>query len=129
MGTDDRRTGADRQAVFADLASAVQTVRGGDHAHETAAAVFRYATGPTTLVALAGGCERAVFYDANAHTLTAVPLDEHGLDHGGAEQLWNRLSDPTTWVDAREDDLDWVHPRYRRVLDGDPTAWRSPRRA
>lgn len=123
-----RRTDPDRQSAFADFASTIQAVRGGDHAREMAVAVFQYATGRTALVGLVDDCERAVFYEGDAHALTAVPLDEHGLDHGAGERLWNRLSDPTTWVDARGDDLDWIHPRYRWVLAGDASVWRSPRR-
>lgn len=127
MGTDDRRTASDRQAVFVDLASTIQTDRGGDHAREMAAAVFRHATGPTTVVGLVDGCEHVVFYDANTHSLTAVPVDEHGLDRSAGERLLHRLSDPTTWVDARANDIDWAHPRYRWVLDGNAAVWQSPR--
>jgi len=124
MGT-DRTAGGDRQAVFAELTSTLQALRGGVHARDMAAAVFRHATGATALVGLEGDGERAVFYEGNARTLTAIPLDAHGLDHTGTELLWNRLSDPTGWVDARGDDLAWVHPRYRWVLAADVSAWES----
>ena len=127
MGTDDRRPESDRQAAFTDLASTVQVTRGGVHAREMAAAVFRHTTGSTTLVGLIDGCERAVFYDADARALTAVPLDEYGLHRADAERLWNRLSDPATWVDAHANDLEWVHPRYRWVLDADATVWHTRR--
>jgi hypothetical protein len=125
MATDDAERDVDRQAVFADLTSTVQQLRGGVHARDMASAVFRHARGSTALVGLDDGGERAVFYETNARTLVAVPLDEHGLDHAGAERRWNRLGDPTAWVDARGDDLDWVHPRYRWVMDADASAWES----
>lgn len=118
MGTDDRPPTVDRRAVFADLASAIRSSRGGGHAREMATALFRYAAEGATLVALDGGGERAVFYDPNARTLTAIPFDEHGPDHPAAEQVLTRLSDPAAWIDARGDDLEWIHPRYRRARVG-----------
>lgn len=45
MATDERASDRDRQAVFADLAGAIQQLRGGVHARDMAAAVFRHATG------------------------------------------------------------------------------------
>lgn len=125
MATDDRSPEVDRQAVYAELTGALQQLRGGVHARDMAAAVFRHATGSTALVGLLAGGERAVFYESNARTLVAVPLDEHGLDHAAVERLWNRLSDPTAWVDARGGDLAWVHPRYRWVLGTDVAAWEA----
>lgn len=117
MGT-DRTTATDRQAAFAELAAAVQRVRGGAHAREMAAATFRHARGATALVGLSAGGERAVFYEGNARTVVAVPLDAHGLNHADAERICNRLRDPTAWVDARGGEMAWVAPRYRWVLDG-----------
>jgi hypothetical protein len=125
MATDDHAPEVDRQAVYADLASTLQRLRDGVHARDMAADVFRHATGSTALVGLTDGGERAVFYEANARTLVAVPLDEHGLDRPDTERLWNRLSDPTGWVDARGGDLAWVHPRYRWVRDADASAWEA----
>lgn len=118
MGT-DRTTGSDRQAAFAEFSAAVQRLRGGAHAREMAAAAFRHARGATTLVGLSADAERAVFYEGNAKTVVAMPLDEYGLDHAGAERLCDRLRDPTAWVDARGDGMAWVAPRYRWVLDGE----------
>lgn len=114
MGTDDRTV--DRQAVFEALTRALHAQYGGVHARDMATAVFRHARGSKALVGVESGGERAVFYEANARSLTAVPLDEHGLDHARAESLRNGLDDPTAWVDARGDELEWVHPRYRWVL-------------
>jgi hypothetical protein len=125
MATDDTTPEVDRQAVFAELTGELQRRHGGVHARDMAAAVFRHARGGTALVGLEDGGETVLFYGAHARTLAAVPLDEHGLDHADAERRWNRLGDPTAWVDARGGDLDWVHPRYRWVLDADATAWRS----
>lgn len=119
MATDDRSPEVDRQAVYAELTGVLQRLRGGVHARDMAAAVFRHATGSTALVGLLDGGERVVFYESNARTLVAVTLDEHGLHHADAERLWNRLSDPTAWVDARGEDLAWAHPRYRWVLGTD----------
>lgn len=121
MGTGDR-TG-DRQAVFEALTSALQQLHGGVHARDVATALFRHATGSTALVGLTEGGDRAVFYAADAHTLTSVPLDAHGLDLPRAERLRDRSNDPTAWVVARGDGIDWVHPRYRWVLDGEAGTW------
>jgi hypothetical protein len=115
MGT-DRTTASDRQAAFAELAAAVQRLRGGAHAREMAAAAFRHARGATALVGLAAGGERAVFYEGNARTVVAVPLDAHGLDHAGAERRCDRLRDPSAWVDAHGTEMAWVAPHYRWVL-------------
>lgn len=123
MATDDGTPEVDRQRVYAELTGVLQQVRGGVHARDMAAAVFRHATGSTALVGLEADGERAVFYESNARTLVAVPLDAHGLDHADAEGLWNRLADPTGWVDARGEDLAWVHPRYRWVRSADAAAW------
>lgn len=101
-----------RQAVFEDLTATLQTLRGGVHAADMAAALLRYAGGSTALVALVDGGQRAVCYCANARTLAAVPFDRHGVDPDDADRARRSLRDPTTWVDAA--DPDWVHPRYRR---------------
>lgn len=114
----DRTTATDRKAAFAELAAAVQRCRGGAHAQEMAAAAFRHARGATVLLGLSAGGERAVFYEGNARTVVAVPLDDHGLDHAAAERLCDHLRDPTAWVDARGSEMAWVAPRYRWVLAG-----------
>lgn len=114
MGTDDRT--ADRQAVFEALTRALHELHGGVHARDMAAAVFRHARGSKALVGIVEGGRQAVFYEANARSLTAVPLDGQGLDRARAESLRTGLDDPTAWVAARRDALDWVHPRYRWVL-------------
>lgn len=125
MATGDSTPEVDRQAVYADLASTLQALHGGVHARDMARAIFRHATGANTLVGLGEDGERAVFYQANARTLVAVPLDEHGLHHDDSERLWNRLTDPTGWIDAHGETLAWVHPRYRWVLDADVSAWEA----
>ena len=105
--------------AFAELSAAVQRLRGGAHAREMATAAFRHARGATALVGLSTGGESAVFYEGNARTVVAIPLDEHGLDHDRTERLCDRLRDPSAWVDARGAELAWVAPRYRWVLDGE----------
>ncbi|MEF8773833.1 MAG: hypothetical protein V5A23_02220 [Halobacteriales archaeon] len=122
MGTDDRAA-TDRQRVYEELASTLQTLRGGAHAGRMATALLRHARGATALVALVDGGDRAVFYTANARTLAAVPFDRHGVDADDAGRAWRSLGDPTTWVDAA--DPDWVHPRYRGVRANGPTGTRT----
>lgn len=33
--------------------------------------------------------------------------------------LWHRCSDPAAWLDVHGQDTDWIHPRYREVVDGE----------
>lgn len=52
-----------------------------------------------------------------AQTLLAYLFDRDGLDESNAEPLWQRLGDPVAWIDAHSEGVNWVHPRYRWVLD------------
>jgi hypothetical protein len=119
MGTDgrgptdgSRSSRTDRQVVYEQLVAALQTLRGGTHAADMAAALLRHARDSTALVALVDGGGRAACYSANARTLAAVPFDRHGVDAAAAEPLARPLDDPAIWVDTAE--ADWVHPRFRR---------------
>lgn len=69
------------------------------------------------LVALVDGGTRAAYYDPLARRIHVLPFDESGIDDGAGEVPWRSVEDPASWVDARRDDLDWVHGRYRWVLD------------
>ncbi|MFB6127183.1 MAG: hypothetical protein ABEJ79_07830 [Halolamina sp.] len=64
-----------------------------------------------------------MYYSAAARTLVSYEFDRHGVRETEAETLWRALGDAGSWVDAHEDDLDWVHPRYEwaTTLDEEKT--------
>lgn len=113
MGTEFRDAGRARQLAFEELAAVVQAHRGGVHAAAMSRFLFAHAREGRELVAVLSGCERAVFYSANARVLVAVGFDEHGVDHETATRLLDDLHEPAAWVAAQKGSLAWVHPRYR----------------
>lgn len=124
MGTDDRRVATDRQTVYEDLAGRLQTLRDGTHGGRLAQDLLRYAGDGRELVALVDDGERAVVYHASSRILHSVPVQRDGVHGEAAERVGSRLSDPATWVDAvADDDLAWVHPRYRWVLTSERDSW------
>lgn len=114
----------DRQELFEDLFDALAEFRTGDHLGTMAQRLLRKDR-KIELVALVEGGERAVIYHPREHKLVAYPFDAGGVDDSDGETLWGRLGDPTAWVDANVERVDWVHPRYRWILDldGEQTTW------
>lgn len=110
---------ADRQAVFEDLYDALAELRSGAHLGAMAQRLLREGG----LVALVEGGERAVFYRPESLSIVVCGFDVGGVEAG--ETLWRRAGDPAAWVDANRERVDWVHPRFRWVLelDGEQSAW------
>jgi hypothetical protein len=107
------------RGLYRELTRALSELRPGERAGDLAAHLVRRDFG-AELVALTGYGERAVYFRPLAQTLTAVPFHANGFDDDRARTEWDYVDDPAAWVDAYRDDLDWVHPRYRWVLDADP---------
>lgn len=119
MGADGSHPRPTRTDLYADLFEALATRRDAEHARHAAEALVRKNSTGDQLVALADDCERAVFYSPNGRTLTGYAFDKHGIRETDVDTLWRLLSDAASWVDARQADLDWVHPHFRWVLDVD----------
>lgn len=114
----------DRTRVHADLFDAIAEHHPTEQARRMAGHVLRATREDNRLVALRDGCGEAVYFDADARVLRAVPVDKHGTRDDEAERVWRRLGDPGSWVDAAGPGLDWVHPRFRWVLTlEDATVW------
>ena len=111
----------DRQALFEDLYDALAELRTGAHLGPMAQRLLR----EDGLVALVDGGERAVFYRLDSFSVVACSFGAGGAEVGDGKVLWRRVCDPAAWVDANVDRVDWVHPRYRWILDldGERTTW------
>jgi hypothetical protein len=107
------------RGLYRELTRALSELRPGEPTSDLAAHLVRRDF-RAELVALTSYGERAVYFRPLAQTLSAVPFDADGLDDDRARTEWDYVDDPTSWVDAYRDDLDWVHPRYRWVLDSEP---------
>lgn len=111
-GIAGRRDGSGRQAVFESLFDHLARVRSGSHPHGMATRLLRRETEARRLVALVDDGRQAVFFDAAAGGLVAVPFDEHGLADEATVGLL-AAAGPATWVAANCGTTGWVHPRYR----------------
>lgn len=124
MTVSDESSSVDRQELFEDLFDALAELRSGDHLGTMAQRLLR-TDQDRELIALVEGGERAVFYRPRSNSLVACPFDVSGVEEGGNDVLWGQLGDPTAWVDANVERVDWVHPRYPWILDldGEQTTW------
>ena len=111
----------DRQALFEDLYDALVEFRSGAHLGTMAQRLLREGE----LVALVETGERAVFYWPNSFAVVACSFGAGEVEMGDGKVLWRRVCDPAAWVDANAESVDWVHPRYRWILDldGEQTTW------
>lgn len=103
-------------ALFGELRTALVRLR-GDHGADAMARHLVRRDFRQELVAILDDGRRAAYYDPLARRIDVLPFDETGLDDDAAEVPWRSVEDPASWVDARRGDLDWVHARYRWVLD------------
>lgn len=106
----------DRQHLFEELVDVLIELRSGRTA-PTLAQVLVRADYDGDLVALVAGGDRAVFFRPGGRVLVSYPFDAGGVDECNSETLWRRVGDPAAWVDAHCEAVDWVHPRYRWVLE------------
>jgi hypothetical protein len=118
MTVADESLKIDKQELFEDLFDALAELRTGDHLGLMAQRLLG-TDREYELVAFVDGGERVVFYRPRSYSLVAYPFDVGGVDESGGEVLWERVCDSTAWVDANVERVDWVHPRYRWILDLD----------
>lgn len=126
MATDGRDPDAvSRSELYTDLFETLSVHRRGDHADRMAQALLRKDRSEKQLVGLDDDCERAVYYSPDERTLKGYQFDKHGVSGTEFVTRWRLLSDAASWVDAHQDDLDWIHPQFRWVLDlpSETTDW------
>lgn len=116
MAVQRRACRAVGDALYGELRTALVRLRGDAGADAMARHLVRRDF-RRELVALVDRGTRAAYYDPLARRIRVLPFDETGLDDRAGEASWRSVEDPASWVDARRDDLDWVHGRYRWVLD------------
>lgn len=118
-----------RTERHADLFETLAAERHAEHARFMAEALVRASRTGAQLVGLVDDCRRAVFYSPAGRTLVAYRFDNHGVHEEDLDTLRRLLDDAASWVDTHRDELDWVHPHFRWVLDFDDATWgRSSRR-
>lgn len=106
-----------RTEIYTDLFDVLAVERNAEHARYMAESLVRKSRTGKQLVGLVDCCQRAVFYSPSGRTLVAYRFDKHGVYESDYDTLWRLLGDAASWVDAHRDDLDWVHPHFRWVLD------------
>jgi hypothetical protein len=116
-----------RPEIYTDLYETLAVARHAEHARHMVEALLRERRTGRQLVGLVENHQRAVFYSPVGRTLVAYRFDRHGLCESDHDTLWRLLGDAASWVDAHRDDLDWVHPHFRWVLDvEEDVAWGYP---
>lgn len=127
MATDHPATPT-RTEIYTDLYETLAVERHAEHAGHMIEALLRERRGGRQLVGLVDDYRRAVFYSPAGRTLVAYRFDKHGLHEAALDTLCRLLGDAASWVDAHRDDLDWIHPHFRWVLDlEDDGAWSNAR--
>ncbi|MEF8800163.1 MAG: hypothetical protein V5A38_01930 [Halolamina sp.] len=117
MGTTPEHTGPSRRRVYTDLFDELAFHRHAEYAGHMARALLRMERDGKDLVGLTDDHERAVYYSSAGRTLRGYAFDKHGVREAEFDTVWRLLSDAASWVDAHQDQLDWIHPHYRWVLD------------
>ena len=125
MGTNTDDPTPDRDEVFTGLFETLCLNRRGDHQGRMARALLRLDGTDRNLVALIDDAQRAVYHEAESKCLKGYQFDKHGVRAAHFDTLWRLVDDVASWVDAHQDDCQWVHPRFRWVLDvpEDETEW------
>lgn len=111
MATTDSTTEVPRYEVFQELAAELQVQLPGVYGAKMAEFLLRFEDGRDLVGVLDGGT-RVVYYEVASRSLVAVRFDKHGIYEGKQELLQRGLDDPGAWVEAAENDLLWIHPRY-----------------
>lgn len=117
MGTTSEGSGPTRMQVYHDLFDELAYHRHAEHAGEMTEALLEREHTGTDLVGLTDDHQRAVYYSTTGRSLTGYAFDEHGVREADIDSVWRLLSDAASWVDAHQDELDWIHPHYRWVLN------------
>ena len=109
--------GPSRRQVYDDLYDQLALHHDLEHADRMAHALLRVESDGKDLVGLVDDHQRAVYYSTTGHSLKGYAFDEHGVREADVDSVWRLLSDAASWVDAHQEELDWIHPHYRWVLD------------
>lgn len=117
MGTDSCQSEPSRTDLYQDLFETLATHRNAEHARHMAKALVRKDRTDAQLVGLVDDCERAVFYSPDGRTLKGYDFGKHGIVESDFDTLWWLVSDTDSWIDRHQDELDWIHPHFRWVLD------------
>jgi len=88
-----------------------------EHANRVAHALLRMESDGKDPVALVDDHQRAVYYSNTGRSLKGYASNKHGGREVDIDSVWHLLSDAASWVDARQEELDWIHSHYRWVLD------------
>jgi hypothetical protein len=103
--------------VYHDLFDELAYHRTAEDAGHMTQALLKKEHNGTDLVGLTEDHQRAVYYSSNGRSLKGYAFDKHGVHEGDVDVIWRLLSDAASWVDANQDELDWIHPHYRWVLN------------
>lgn len=112
MGADSHRPSLTRTSLYRDLYDTLAMFRNAEHAYHMAEALVRKDGTGDQLVALVDDCERAVCYLLIGQTLKNYPFGKHGVVEADVDTLWRSLGDAASWVDAHEEECDWMHPHF-----------------
>ncbi len=112
MTTHDSRDELLQNRTFQELAAVLQANRAGVHGDKMAENLIRFAQG-RDLVAIDTETQRALYHERASESLTAVRFGKSGILVGQQEPIQDTVSDLAPLVEARSDDLLWIHPRLR----------------
>ena len=105
---------ADQETIYDQLCKAITHAKGVTDASLKTAQVLMWDVGPTSLVGLEAGGERAIYHvDGDEEFVAAFPFDETGVNDDDAELLGQGDN-----VEEALDEVEyeWVHPGYRESL-------------
>ncbi len=117
MGTTPADSGPNRREIFYDLYDVLALHHNAEHADRMTQALLRVESDGKDLVGLIDDHQRAVYYSSTGRSLKGYAFDKHGVREADMDSVWRLLGDAASWVDAHQEELDWIHPHYRWVLD------------
>ena len=123
MGTRSQHPTISRTELYSSLYEPIARHRDATQASRMVESLLRKGRSSDQLVALIDDCERAVYYSPHSRTMKGYTFDEHGVREADVDTLWRLISDAASWVDAHQDECDWVHPHFRWVLGLDEDEW------
>ena len=123
MGTRSQHPAISRTDLYESLFEPIARHRDATQASRMVESLLRKGRSSDQLVALIDDCERVVYYSPHGRMIKGYTFDENGVHEADVDTLWRLLSDAASWVDAHQDECDWVHPHFRWVLGLDEDEW------
>lgn len=114
--------GSEQPELFDAVFDAL-SARRGDHIDTITRHLLRHVDGATELIGITGRGDQAVCFDPLERAVYRIPISRHGVHVPSATVEWSNLADPSSYVDAHHDELDWIHPAYRDRASDDAGAW------